>query len=316
MVLAAVKMKLYISNRQLAMLALVLTMAFWGSSFVVSKVAMQEVQPFTLALLRFVVAVVAMLPFAWRERRRKTNGASAPAPILAMMGLTGVTLHFAFYNLGLANTTITNTALIQGTIPAATVVASAWVLKEQLDWLRASGVALSMIGVAVIISMGPGAGQGQSSLSGNLLVVGSVLAWVVYTLLGKRVATGKTGLLLTTYSNIYGALFLTPFAAFELLNGAPFALSISVWVAIVYLGITCSALGFFLWNFSLSHLSAGQAGAFMNLMPVVAVAAAIAFVGEPVTTLQVLGGALVLSGVYLANQTRTLLEIRSQDDRG
>lgn len=289
-------------NRILAVLALVLTMTIWGSAFAVTKAALSEVPPFTLAFLRFVVAIAVMMPFVLYRERKVGTVTRAPWRVIALMGLTGVALHYGFYHLGLSYTTTTNAALIQGTIPAVTVVASAWLLSERIGWLRASGVAGSIAGVAIIILAGTEGGPSKLSLLGDLFMVGTVVAWTAYTLLGKLARESQSGLFTTALSNSFGAAFLIPFAAYEVFTNGAAAYSTSAWVSLVYLGVVSSALAMFLWNYSLAHLTAGQAGAFVNLEPVVAVAVAILYLGEPVLLWQLVGGALVLIGVYLANR--------------
>lgn len=291
-----------VPNRMLAVLALVLTMTIWGSAFAVTKATLSEVPPFTLALLRFVVAVAVMMPFVLHHERKVGSVTRAPWSVMALMGLTGVALHYGLYHLGLGYTTTTNAALIQGTIPAVTVVASAWLLSERVGWLRASGVAGSIAGVAIIILGGTDGGPSQLSLLGDLFMVGTVVAWTAYTLLGKLARESQSGLFTTALSSSFGAAFLAPFAAYEVFTNGWTACSTSAWVSLVYLGVISNALAMFLWNYSLAHLSAGQAGAFVNLEPVVAVAVAVLYLGEPVLLWQLVGGALVLIGVYLANR--------------
>lgn len=291
-----------VSRQLLASLALVLAMVIWGSAFTVTKAALAEVPPFTLAFLRFLVAVAVMAPFAVWGRRHGRTGSALPVRKLALMGLTGITLEYGAYNLGIAHTSVTNAALIHGTVPAATFVASAWFLRERVGWKQAVGTAGSIAGVALIVLAGAGAAGAELSLFGDAMMVVTVVAWVAYTLLGKSVAASQSGLTSTAVSNLFGLVFLTPFAAYEVLNGALTVYSAPAWTAVIYLGVMSSAVGLFLWNFSLSQVSAGQAGAFVNIEPVVAVAVAVVFLGETVAIGQVAGGALVLAGVFLVNR--------------
>jgi drug/metabolite transporter (DMT)-like permease len=106
----------------------------------------------------------------------------------------------------------------------------------------------------------------------------------------------------TAYSTVCGTALLAPAAAYELAFGSaftPLAVSVGSWLGLLYLGWVCSALCYLLWNWSLQHLDASQAGNFINVIPVVGVASSALVLGEAVTGSQIAGGALVLVGVWL-----------------
>src|SRR4029079_2671559 len=106
--------------------------------------------------------------------------------------------------------------------------------------------------------------------------------------------------LVTAYSAVVGTLCLAPIAWFEL-RGQPLrALRAGEWLRLLYLGTLSSAFGYFLYNSSLAYLDAGQAASFVNLLPIAGVAIAVIFLGESVLPLQLVGGAVVLAGVWLA----------------
>lgn len=105
---------------------------------------------------------------------------------------------------------------------------------------------------------------------------------------------------MTAYSTASGTLLLAVTALYELGTQPLPTISWGSWLAVLYLGLICSALCYLLWNWSLQHLDAGQAANFINPIPVVSVASGALVLGEPVTAGQVLGGAMVLTGVWLA----------------
>jgi drug/metabolite transporter (DMT)-like permease len=294
--------RLHVANRVVAYAALILCTVIWGSSFVVTKVAVQEMPPFTLAFLRFTVSVAIMLPLARRHARPLDPTAKMPWRELAVMGLSGITLHFALFNLGLVYTTATNTALIQAAMPVAVVLGSAWFLKERLGCLRALGAIASIVGVVAIVLATPRVEAGSGSLLGDALIVGTVFVWVAYTVVGKMVSGRISGMGMTIIVNCFGAVFLIPFFAYELLTLGLHGYSTMAWLVVLYLAIAPSSIGYFLWNFSLAYVPASQAGVFMNVMPVVAVIAAVAFLGEAAAASQLFGAALVFAGVYAASR--------------
>lgn len=288
-------------GRAPAVLAVVLCTTIWGTTYVATKVVLPEIPPFTLAFFRFVIATAIMAPFAWKYWRTG-HGRALPWKRLVLMGLTGVALYFMFQNLGLVYTTASAAALIQGAIPAITILLAGVFLKERLGLWRVSGVSLSVAGVVLIVLASEQSGGAPAPLLGNLLMLGSSLAWGVYTITGKVVHESFPSLLTTAISTAVGTLFLLPPFLGEIFLQGFGPVSPAVWLNVFYLGAVASGLTFILWNYGLQALDAGETGNYINLVPVVAVASAVLLLGEPVRTPQVLGGLLVLAGVYLTGR--------------
>ena len=275
-------------------LALFLAVAIWGSTFLVTKAALREAGPFTLTVLRLLIGLAVIAPLAYREGFSLTLVLRPP---FLLFGLTGVALFFGLQNLGLAFTTAGNAALIQAGIPAATALLAWWALRERPSQWRLLGIALAVVGVLLVTGSRP-AGGGPRALLGNALVAGSVLAWAIYTVQGKRIGTISTPLVAAAASLGVGLLALLPLAAGEVgFRGLP-QLGPRGWLATLYLGCGASALTLFLWNYALRFVDAGVAALYTNLIPVVGLAAAL-WLCEPATRAQLLGGALALLGVLL-----------------
>jgi drug/metabolite transporter (DMT)-like permease len=128
----------------------------------------------------------------------------------------------------------------------------------------------------------------------------AVLAWAVYTILGKGFASVPS-LAVTAYGGVLGTLFLLPAAAYDLATRPPTHVSLATWLAILYLGVGPSALNYLLWNRALRVLDASAVANFLNLVPLIGVASATIFLGEALLPTQLLGGALVLAGVWLSS---------------
>jgi drug/metabolite transporter (DMT)-like permease len=281
--------------------ALLAVMVAWGSTYVITKSALEEIPPLLLAFLRFTIASAILLVLAQARGGPRRLPTPVPWASLALMGLTGITIFYLGFNLGLIYTSAADGALIQGAIPAATVGLSAALLGERLTRARAFGVALSVVGVGLILLAAGGPSTGSNRLLGDLLMLTTVAAWAVYTVLGRRLREAEL-LAVTAYSTAFGTLLLLPGAAYDLAVGPArsiSAVSWGSWLAVLYLGIVCSALCYLFWNWSLQHLDASQAGNFINVIPVVGVASSAVVLGESIAAGQLLGGALVLVGVWL-----------------
>ena len=285
-------------HRSLALAALLVTVLIWGTTFVATKIALREVQPLGLTLLRFLLGLTVLLPLAWFEQRRA--GGKLVWRQLALAGLLGGCLFFALQNLGLVYTTAAKGSLIVGSVPALTAILSVILLHERTSPVRSAGVVASVVGVAIIV-----AGDGEplwqgGSLLGDLLMLGSALTWALYTVQVKSLENQMRPAVLSAASVGFGAIFLLPLVGWETLAHPWLPPSVDAWTAIAYLGLVASAVPFLLWNFALTRVDASEAAVYTNVVPLVALAGAVLLLGEAVAPQHLLGGLLVLGGVWAA----------------
>lgn len=294
-------------------IALVLTAVIWGSALVVTKTLLQEVGPFTAALLRFCMAWVILAPFAFRQGFRLSL---AVRPAFLLFGLTGIALYTALTNAGLVFTSASSAALVQASIPAVTTLLSVLVLKERVSRQQLLGIGLSIAGLLLVTGISLNH-EGSAPLLGNLLIFGGVLAWAVYSVQGKKLVSSFPWLVITMASISAGIVFLLPFAIGELwLHGLPHLRGDGL-LQLLYLGAASSALGYALWNYGLRFLDASEAAPYINLIPVVGLVLSVLVLHEPLNLIQVVGGALTLGGVWLSQRGQLPSDTpvhRQQDD--
>lgn len=293
-------------NRRLrAILILIGVMTVWGSTFVVTKEVIDDLPPLTLAFMRVCIGFALLLPFAWQRRGRlAAGGRRLPWPTVFLTALIGVVLYYVTFNLALVYTSASQGALVQSSIPALTALVAVVWLRESASAWRLAGIALSVSGVLVIFS-GSAAGDAASRpVLGNVLMFASALTWGVYTSLARRLADVDPVILT---AGVFGAgtLMLLPIAAFEL-AGQPLPwLDLQGWLQVVYLGAGASGLAYLLYNLALQEVDASQAGVFANLIPVVGVITGIVVLNEPLSVQAMIGGAIVMAGVWITTSART-----------
>ena len=286
-------------ERRLAVLALVATMAIWGSSFVVTTLVLDEAGPFAVTLLRFGLGLLVLLPFAYRRGFRFRL---ALRPAFLLFGLTGVALVYGLQTLALVFTSTANTALISAGVPVVAAVLARVFLKEHIPPARLFGIALSVLGIGLVTGATPSGANSGSVLLGNAFMVGAVVAYGAYAVQGRalRGGEGHPAVVATAASFAAGLLFLLPPTAVEVvLLGVP-DLGAQGWIVLAYLGAGASALPIFLWNYALRHVPASAAALYINLVPVVGLGSALLF-GESVGAAQLLGGMLAVAGVLLGD---------------
>ena len=288
-------------TRSLAIAAVVVLMVIWGSTFVVTKAAVRDIPPLTLAALRFAIATLTLLPIVLM-RGGFARRLPKPLPIgpLFWMALTGTAVFTAGFNLALLHGSAVQGSLIYAFVPAAVAIAAIVVLKERVSRRRAFGIALSVGGVALVAAGGEAEVASPNPLLGAMWMFITVIVWAVYTVIAKRLADADQLVVITCVSAL-GMLMLLPFAAVELMQGPRELPSLQAWLGAIYLGVIAGALAYLVYNIALRVLDASLVGALSNLDPIIGVVTAVIFLGESLDGWQMIGGLIALAGMWLAS---------------
>jgi drug/metabolite transporter (DMT)-like permease len=196
-------------------------------------------------------------------------------------------------------TTASQGALVQSCIPAMTALVAVVWLREHASAMRWTGIALSMAGIAIVFS-GSAVQSGSVSLLGNALMFASAVLWGVYTSMAKRVANFDP-LQITAGILGVGALLLLPLSVFEVAAAGMPQVNLQGWLGMAYLGAGASGIAWMLYSAALKHVDASEAGVYTNLIPIVGVALGM-MLGEPLSLRAIIGGAVVLVGVWLTSR--------------
>lgn len=289
-----------LSRRSLAIVGLILLMVVWGSTFVITKAAAQDISPLMLAALRFLIATVTLMPVALA--RGDWKSLPKPLPLMALTGtaLTGIAGFTIAFNYALVYGSASQGALIYALLPAAVAIAAVLFLKESLSKRRIAGIALSIVGVGLVAIGGEPHPGSPQPLLGAMWMVGAVLLWAGYTVFAKRLADADQ-VVTTTLISLLGTLMIAPLAFIEL-SGTPWrAPSLQAWAGVIFLGVVASALAYIVYGRALRELDASLVGAYINLDPIVGVLCAVLFLDETLHTGQMVGGAIALAGMWLAS---------------
>ena len=283
---------------------LVLTAIFWGGTFIAGRHVSQHLGPFTIALLRFAIASVILLMLTVaKEGRLPPLRASQIGPVV-LLGLTGIFAYNVMFFKGLKLIEAGRAALIIATCPAFIAAASALFLKEKLGRGALAGIPLSALGAAVVISRGDLRQIAAGGVGwGELFILSCVASWVAYSLIGKAVMQKLSPLASVSYSAVVGTVALAvPAALLEGLGPNLGRASLLDWVAIAYLAVFGTVIGFVWFYEGVKLIGPTRAGLFINIVPISAVVLAFLILQEPITWSLAAGAILVLSGVYLTNK--------------
>jgi drug/metabolite transporter (DMT)-like permease len=287
-------------------LLLSVTALFWSLNWVIGKAVVGTISPLTLTFIRWVIAVTAMMPFAYPHIRAHWPVVKRHWKAIAWIGFWGTGLHNAFAYVGLHYTTATNGVILNSSIPVL-IILTGWIIyRDTITRVQALGVAVSLAGVLTVLTGGDAAVLATLTLNrGDIIVLVGMVFWAVYTVLLRMRPAELPGLALLACCGTVGLAFLAPLAAFEMLflDGRVDLAPASV-AAMLYVGTFPSFIGYVFWNRAVSEVGPNVAGIFIHLMPAFGSLLAWMFLGERFEAFHFAGIALILAGVWLTARGR------------
>jgi len=283
---------------------IVLMVTLWAANFIVAKVALREFPPLLLSGLRVALAGVFILPvYCWRHREKPDRWTREDLPLLLYLGLFGVALNQLFFVLGLSRTTVAHSSFILSLTPILVLLIAGTMKMETVTPRKLAGMAVAAGGVAVLKAFegAPVEGAGPTWLGDGLILLGG-LTFALFTVFGKRATLRHNSITINTFAYVGGAVALSPLVFWQA-GGFSFArVSPAGWLALVYMALFPSVVCYLIYYYALTRIAASRVSAFSYLQPPLATALSALLLGEHVTLPVVLGGAVIFSGVYLAER--------------
>jgi drug/metabolite transporter (DMT)-like permease len=265
---------------------------FWSSSYILTKIGVSDFPAISFAAIRsgFAAAILtaSALVFHALETVRPRD-----FPLFALGGLVGVTVYFALQNLGQSRTSASEAALLVASFPVIAMLLELVAYRRRPRALCLVGAATAIAGVALVSGLSLG-GMRPGAL-GDLLLLGSGLAWGLYNLGTKALTSRYSPFTIVFWQGVFGCAGLVLLSLAE--AGSWRAPNASVLLCALVLAALCSVAAFLLYAAGLRSLEPSLAVGLMNLVPVFGLAGAVLFLGERPAPSQVLGGTLVVLGV-------------------
>jgi drug/metabolite transporter (DMT)-like permease len=289
-------------------LLLTLTSLFWAGNVIVGRAIAGTVPPVTLACLRWVLATLIFLPFAWPSLRGDASQIAKHRGILLFLGLIGPACYNSLFYFGLVSTPALNGLVLNAAGPMFIALVAWSVFGDRLSSSQAAGMAAGFAGVLLIIVKGDPASLAALRLnSGDLILLAAILAWSTYTaFLRKRPRMSWQSYNLITYA--IAAIANVPIAIGELAMGAPVTPGWAAAAAIVYVAIFPSLLAYIFYNRGVELLGPAAAGLYMFLIPGFGALLAVGLLGEQLHWFHAAGFALILGGVLIGSRRAVALK--------
>ena len=278
-------------------------MAFWGSTFVVLRIALSSLSPLQTMAGRMLVACVVFLPLCpglWRELKQHGHWGS-----LVLMALCEPCLFFLFETHALRLTTASQAGMITSLLPLLVAAAAFAILRERAGLRMWLGFLLAVCGVTWLTLAAVPDDKATNPLLGNIFEAIAMCCAAGYTVLARHLSTQYSALCITAVQSFVGMIFFCllaltipePDAYVSLGRTFP---DWAPWACLLYLGGIVTFAGYGLYNFVVKRLSAGRAAAYTNLIPVFALLFGIALLDEKLLQAQYGGAALIVLGVLLS----------------
>jgi drug/metabolite transporter (DMT)-like permease len=283
-------------------LLLCVTALFWAGNAIVGRLAAGHIPPATLAFLRWTLACLIIVPFAWKYLKRDWTAIRARLGTMVLLSITGVGAFTSLQYWSLEHTQALNTLLLQSAVPLFVAVWSLILFGVRLTLAQAGGIALSLVGVLVILLHGD-----LTTLTSIEFNKGDVIFTVALVIFGLySVVTLKRpqihGLSFASFTFGCGAACLIPPVIWELLTRPMMQFNQANLLTLFYVAVFPSALAYMCFNRGVQLIGANRAAPFFHMVPVFGSVMAIVFLGERPQLFHLIGFALVLTGVFVASR--------------
>ncbi len=286
-------------------IALTIGMFFWATSFIGFKFALTVYSPFEVVAGRMIIATILCAPLLKGLKPILLH----PKKRLILIGgiLCEPCFYFLFETAALRYTSSAQAGMVVAIMPLCVGFCAWLMLKEKQRIQTWIGFILAFIGVFWLSFSGETSQSAPNPFLGNMLELGAVFCGVFYTLSCRHITTEISSWVFTAGMALGGALFYIPLALLPIeVNPVVLDITIPTWfpiVSIIYLGVMVSIVGYGLYNYGVAKLSATEAGAYVNLIPVITLVIGVYFLQEKLTMEQYIASAFILIGMILSQIT-------------
>jgi len=284
-----------------AFVYLLLPIFFWSGNYILGRITVSSgIDPFSISFLRWALACLIILPFAYHKLWSERHIIAKNWPLLVLFGWLGICNYNLFLYIGLTSTTVTNAVLLNSIMPVMILITARILLDSKTSWLQNAGILISTLGAITIVSRGSLDTFLHLSFSqGDLWIITAAISWAIYSVLIIKRPQGMSLIGFFACTALIGTAFQAPL--FFLFSDSTLAdFSLSNWAAILYMGLFASIGAFLCWNTGVQKLGAATAGHFIHLLPVFSIGLSVLFLDEILLSFHYVGILLIFSGIFVA----------------
>ena len=283
---------------------LVCASLFWAGNFIVGKYAfLTEIPPLSLVFYRWSLVWIILLPFTYKEIIKHKDTILNNLPLLFFLGLTSVGLFNSFTYLSLVHTQVINASLFNTAIPAIIILLCFLFKIEKTNKFQILGLIISVCGIlAIITKLKIDILLSLNFNKGDLIMIGGVITWGVYSTLLKKKKFTLPLLTLVHVVCTFGLISVFPQFLYEFSNGQIIKFDINLVYTLTFLALFPSIGSYYCWAGAVSIIGANRAGISLSLIPLFSSIMAIFFYNEQFQFFHLIGSILIILGLFLSNK--------------
>ncbi len=283
-------------------LRLLFVAVIWALNFALVKYALSDFSPLSFTVARFAVSSIFLL-VVMALRRESFRIERSDVAAVIRVGFIGIMMYNLLFMFGLRYTTASNSALFISASPLFAVLVLGLMKRQRMAAPVSAGLLLSMIGVICVLASKPGSlSLSREDAAGDLLTLCAALFWALYTIFARPLVEKYSALKITAYSMASGTVMLLPVGARDLIVQQWTAISAGAWGSFAFSTFLSGGLAFTLWYDGVRRLGVTRTVVYHYLVPFIAVVFAALFLHERILLLQIVGGAMILAGVYVVQR--------------
>jgi drug/metabolite transporter (DMT)-like permease len=281
---------------------IILSMIFWGMSFVWTSIVFKYYHPITTIFIRLIISTLLLTAFIFLtgkfERLQKKDRG-----LFLLSSLFNPFLYFLGENFGLLNSSPTISSVIIATIPVFTPLVAFIVLRERISWLNVAGIFISFFGIGIMM-VNPDLSL-NSSPAGIIFLLGAVTSAVIYSVFLKKLTQKYSSLTIITYQNALGVIYFLPlFLFFDFKHFITVRPNMELISSLLQLSVFASSLAFIFFTMTVKEIGVSKTNVFSNLIPVFTAIFSAIFISEIFTSTKIAGMATVIIGVMISQVKR------------
>ena len=294
------KNRLHLSNWQYVTMMLVMV-TVWALAFPFIKIGLEKLSFINLTIMRFLIVCITLSIVLLLQSKRFSKLHKKDIIPIFLLGFFGVMVYHFGLNYGEQLVSPSAASLIIATIPVFIIIMATIFLKEKIGLKKLSGIILALFGVLIISAWGTKEAAIEIKyIYAALAVLVAAIMGAIYTTAGKKLLERYNGLSLTTYAILLGSIGLIPFVSKSLFDEVA-TMSIDTWIAIIFLGLFSTVIGYIIWYVALEMKTASEISVYLYAIPIVSTIASYFWLGYQITEFFIFGGILVILGLIIVN---------------
>jgi len=273
----------------------------WALAFPFIKIGLKELSFINLTIMRFLVVCITFITLLLIKTNSFSKLYKKDILPIFLLGFFGVIVYNLGLNYGEQLISPGAASLIIATIPVFIVIFALILLRERIGLIKLLGIIISLCGVLIISALGTKEAVIRITyFYAAIAVLIAAIMGALYTIAGKKFLERYNGLSLTAYAILLGSLGLIPFISKSLFDEVA-VMSINGWIAVLFLGLCSTVVGYVIWYVALKIKTASEISVFLYAIPIISTIVSFFWLGYHITEFFVLGGILVLSGLIIVN---------------